>query len=434
MKQFSPLGKGPRIAVALSGGGDSMALAFLLQEWAKTQKGRVVALIVDHRLRPESATEAKQVAAWMKKAGIAHHILSDPNAAPSSNLQNYARELRYRLMTEWCQKNHFRYLATGHTYDDQVETFLLRLQRGSGVDGLAAMPAATMRNGVRILRPIMGFRREALREYLKNHNRPWIEDPTNEKPEYDRNAVRKLLRINPDAGLSKRFFDTALAMGRARAALEQETNAALSACLTVHKEGYAKINIDKFRCINEEIALRALRNALACLGGNATTPRFEKLHPLYRGIMDGTLEKPRTLWGCTLIPRKGDALLILRERARIPARTLLTLNTPILWDERFTVTWRRSRRVAMPYFISPLTPAEWQALRRKYSALENPFKPGAILHTLPALKTLSPRGIETILGVPHIHWYGDKELKNHVCVEFTPVFALIATPFTYWNA
>lgn len=432
MAQFASFTLKPKVAVALSGGGDSMALVFFLKEWVEEQEGSLTTLTVDHRLRPESTIEAKQVAGWMKKAGIKHHILADPASSPTSNVQEYARELRYRLMTEWCQKHRVSFLCTGHTYDDQVETFLLRLQRGSGVDGLAAMPASTQRNGIHILRPIMGFRRDELRNYLKSQNLPWLEDPSNEK-DYDRNAVRKLLRVRANADLSKRFFDTALAMGRARAALEQETNDAFSECADIQPEGYGMLKTKEYNTLPEEIALRLLRNMLSALGGNATTPRFEKLHSLHCSIRDGLLQKPRTLWGCTLVPHENSSIVILREYTRISEHTSLLFDKPVLWDNRFKIVCQ-NQRSRHHYFLSPLSPKDWRALKKEQPALKNPFRPQAILHTLPVLKALSPEGIETILGIPHINWYREKTLRECIYFEFSPAFSLTAAPFNYWNA
>ena len=127
------------IAVAVSGGGDSMALCLLLKEWCTTQGVNLTALTVDHGLRVDSRTEAEQVSRWMMEASISHHILSWAGEKPTTNIQDEARKARYQLMGKWCAQNNIAHLCLAHHQDDQAETFLLRLFRGSGVDGLCAM-------------------------------------------------------------------------------------------------------------------------------------------------------------------------------------------------------------------------------------------------------------------------------------------------------
>ena len=126
--------------VAVSGGGDSLALMHLLARWARTRRLTApVVLTVDHGLRKTSAGDARQVAAWAKKAGLKAHVLVWRGKKPKSGIEALAREARYRLMGTWMTKQGINTLFVGHTEDDQAETFLLRLARGSGLDGLAAM-------------------------------------------------------------------------------------------------------------------------------------------------------------------------------------------------------------------------------------------------------------------------------------------------------
>src|SRR5579863_9177854 len=140
LDRLGPFERRPLIAVAVSGGADSMALALLADAWAKARRGRAVALTVDHRLRAESTAEARQVARWLRRHGIAHEILTWTAPRPRSGVQAAARAARYALLEDWCLRAHCLHLLTAHHRRDQVETFWLRLTRGSGLDGLAAMP------------------------------------------------------------------------------------------------------------------------------------------------------------------------------------------------------------------------------------------------------------------------------------------------------
>ncbi|MBM4438672.1 MAG: tRNA lysidine(34) synthetase TilS, partial [Actinobacteria bacterium] len=137
MRNLAP---GTRVAVAVSGGADSLALTLLADEWARRTGRSIAALTVDHGLRPDSAAEASQVGAWLAAARIRHEVLRWEGQKPRSGIHAAAREARYRMLTSWCRENDVRDLLLAHHRDDQSETFLMRLARGSGPDGLAAMP------------------------------------------------------------------------------------------------------------------------------------------------------------------------------------------------------------------------------------------------------------------------------------------------------
>jgi len=139
MASLGPFESAPRIAVAVSGGADSLALALLAADWAAAQGGKAVALTVDHGLRPEAAAEARQVRRWLADCGISHFILAWRGPRSGADVQAAARAARYRLMGEWCARRGILHLLLAHHRDDQAETVLLRLARGSGLEGLAAM-------------------------------------------------------------------------------------------------------------------------------------------------------------------------------------------------------------------------------------------------------------------------------------------------------
>lgn len=165
------LGPDERIGIAVSGGADSMAL---LACAARCWPGQVEGATVDHGLRPEARAEAGMVATWCAGQGIAHRILT-LDAPLTGNLQASAREARYGLLDAWREARGLGWLMTGHQADDQIETMLLRLNRGSGVGGLAAVRA---RRGP-LLRPLLGVRRAALRDYCLAHAIPFVDDPSN---------------------------------------------------------------------------------------------------------------------------------------------------------------------------------------------------------------------------------------------------------------
>src|SRR5262249_20564479 len=165
MKAVGPFELRPHLAVALSGGRDSMALALLVAAWAERRGGRITAITVDHGLRPEAAAEAHQVGRSLRTRGIAHRILRwrPPAGALPGGLQAAARAARYELLCGWCRRHGVLHLALAHQQEDQAETLLLRLARGSGLDGLAAMAPVAERASVRLIRPLLPIARVRLR-------------------------------------------------------------------------------------------------------------------------------------------------------------------------------------------------------------------------------------------------------------------------------
>lgn len=181
-----------RLGVAVSGGPDSLALLLLAHgAWP----GRVRAATVDHRLRPESAGEAAFVGRVCSELGVAHAVLM-PDAPPEGNLQSAARALRYRLLGDWAEAEEVGWIATGHHLDDQAETLLMRLVRGSGLPGLAGVRAAGPLPGtpdLRLIRPLLGWRRADLRGIVAAAGIEPVEDPSNSDPRYDRSRIRGIL-------------------------------------------------------------------------------------------------------------------------------------------------------------------------------------------------------------------------------------------------
>ena len=167
------------IAVGVSGGADSLALVLQAAEELAVFGRKVVALTVDHGLRPTSRMEAEYVAGLMQKHGIEHHILTWTGEKPATGIEEAARQARYALIAEWCNQNEVNVLLTAHHAKDQAETFLMRLQRGSGLEGLCGIREYSVRDGLVILRPLLGVNPESLRNYLRQRNVVWVEDESN---------------------------------------------------------------------------------------------------------------------------------------------------------------------------------------------------------------------------------------------------------------
>lgn len=302
------------IGVAVSGGGDSLALLILLQE-AGLRPLRAVT--VDHGLRPDSAAEAAEVAALCAARGIAHETLVwSGSARPEGNLQDQARNARRSLMAAWAERHGLAAVALGHTEDDQAETFLLRLARGSGVDGLSAMRPLSFGDGIFWVRPLLGVPREALRVFLRARGLTWFEDPSNDNPRFDRVRMRAALPELAALGLdARRLATTAAALGRARDALEQATADLASCTLEEGRAGDLILDRRPLAAAPEELRLRLLADALAWVSGARYRPRLESLVSLLAAIERSDFGG-LTLHGCILRPHRGR-IAIRREPARV---------------------------------------------------------------------------------------------------------------------
>jgi tRNA(Ile)-lysidine synthase len=336
MTALGPFERGTRIAVAVSGGADSMALLLLAQEWAAARHGHIAALTVDHGLRPESADEAKRVAQWAAELDVAHRTLCWTGDKPTGDIQAAARAARYRLLEEWCGEAGVFHLLLAHHRDDQAETFLLRLARGSGLDGLAAIAPLVERPSCRLLRPLLAMPRARLAATLAARCQAWLEDPSNRNTKFARVRLRRDGAILARAGLSAaRLAATARRLARARQALELPTARLLARAAMPDPGGFLRLDPAPLIAAPEEVGLRALAAMLTAVGGGDYPPRLERLERLYREIAAG-LKRGRTLGGCRIVPHRG-ALLVCREAAGLAASVSVRPGTTVNWDGRFSL-------------------------------------------------------------------------------------------------
>jgi tRNA(Ile)-lysidine synthase len=334
MAPFAPFEPRPHLAVGVSGGADSLALALLSDRWARERGGQITALTVDHRLRAESADEARQVAAWLAARGIAHRILAWDGPHPRRGLPAAARAARYRLLEAWCAGAGVLHLLVAHHRNDQAETLLLRLARGSGLFGLAGMPALAEHAGCRLLRPLLSVGRARLVATLQAAGQTWIEDPSNRDPRYARARLRQALAAFPEPGLdAQRLADTAARLARSRMAVEASVARLLACAAMVHPAGFVRLDAAAWRSATEETGLRALAAVIGMVGGAEYPPRSQQVAALYRAIGEG-LHGGRTLGGCRILPRRGG-LLICREPVALAADVAAPPGGTTSWDGRF---------------------------------------------------------------------------------------------------
>lgn len=317
------------LGVAVSGGGDSVALLLLLHRAGYDLQ----AATVNHQLRPEAASEAENVARLCASIGVPHVVLKWESAGYKGNLQKAAREARHRLLAAWARAGGLQHIVLGHTLDDQAETVLMRLARGSGVDGLAGMAARRCENGLCWHRPLLAVRREALREYLRENQVGWVDDPGNEDSRFDRVKARQALKALAPLGLSApRLGETADHMRRARAALEADTLTLAESCAAISPGGEVALAKPRFSAAPAEIRLRLLSAALVWVAGAAYRPRFSALEALMAAAL-GSETCRNTLHGC-VIDTGPDNVVINREPAATPPPAPVTP----CWDGRWEIS------------------------------------------------------------------------------------------------
>ncbi|NUY39346.1 tRNA lysidine(34) synthetase TilS [Wolbachia endosymbiont of Litomosoides brasiliensis] len=330
-----------KVAVAVSGGIDSIALLHLIISWAKKRQCLLpIALAVNHGLRPESQEEVEFVVNYAKELGAKESfILNWEKQNIKGNIQSQARKARYELLTKWCKNNNVKHLFTAHHKDDQAETFLLRLERGSGLDGLSSMDYKSSLNGVCILRPLLSFSRSRIKKYADFYQLKWVEDRSNQDLKYRRTLYRNLLKVSDDREiLTERICLTTLHMKRAMKALIYYTCLAFNDCVNIHDLGYIEIKLSEFYKLPEEISLRLLLYSIMVISNKRYKPRYNSLIAIFNKVLRKDNDVHCTLSECK-IRKCGESILIIRESSKIQEISVsLPLNGPIEWDNRFSCT------------------------------------------------------------------------------------------------
>lgn len=369
------------VTVAVSGGGDSMALMHLAAEWAAARGIGCHVVTIDHGLRPESAAEAEFVAKAAADIGLPHKTTVWSDWDGQGNLQDQARQARYRLIDE--ARGSSQLVLMGHTLEDQAETFLMRLKRGSGVDGLAGIPncrfvaSEAQDGGYWVLRPLLAIARQTLRDYLVEKRLHWVEDPSNQDPNYERIQMRRLMGDIGAAGLTASVLaETAARMGQAKKVLDQ-AQARLVKSLTEEQHGDISIDLGKLANEPAELSDRLVAAALCWVASSPYRPRYAALQRCLDAVHEGAAQ---SLHGCVLYRSKGW-LRITREYQAVANLTIPATHHAV-WDSRWTLDVSQPMADRLKgWTIKPLGAKAAQAVRPQLSA-EVPFRS---LKSYPAL-------------------------------------------------
>jgi len=301
-------------AVAVSGGADSLTLAFLSKCYALKNNIKVKCFVVDHKLRKESTAEAKLVIKTLKKIDVNGKILTWTGKKPSKNIQSISRDKRYSLLVKECKKNNIKQILIGHHLDDLFENFLIRILRGSGLNGLISLNKKTIyKDGdTEILRPLLNLEKKDLTYLSKKIFNFFIKDPSNNNENFKRIRIRNLLNFLEDEGLDKKKFlltinnlkdsDKSIKFYLAKNIRENTT-------YSIKKNTF--ILNQNFFDQSHEVIFRSLTKVIQILGKKYYPVRGKSINMLIKGINARSFSKV-TLGGC-FIDRVNETILISKE-------------------------------------------------------------------------------------------------------------------------
>ncbi len=402
MAPLGPFEPAPRLAAAVSGGADSLALALLAQQWAVARGGSVLGLVLDHGLRAAAAAEAaltRQRLAGLGVQCVTRHLGLDGGPGLAAR----ARAARYDALADLCRQHGIVHLLLGHHAADQAETVVIRSLAHSRAAGLAGMAALREEKSVRLLRPLLGLPPARLRATLRSAGLGWVEDPSNQDTGALRPRLRALRRDHAGDGAATRALAAAAAVaGRTRQAEERRIAAALARAATLRPEGFAVLRPGP-------LDPAVLASVIQMVAGARLPPSPDRVAALARD------PRPATLAGTRLLPagRLGPGLMVVREEVAMADEVAAAQDAE--WDGRFRLV-KRGPSLPPDFRLGALG---GEAARvRRHSAL-----PDAVLRTLPALR----RGGE-LVAVPHIA-YPDVGRCASLRLTFAPPRPAAGAPF-----
>ncbi len=380
------------IGVAVSGGSDSLATLFLTAQWCRDLGIDCRAVVIDHALRDQSSAEAKWVVQTAKDLGVPCSVMVWSHDGVSSNIQAQARTARYQLIDAW--RGEIKHVVTGHTYDDQVETVLLRLKRGSGVDGLSGMSNHRDMQGENrdwnLLRPNLTVERSVLRDYLNQQGQTWIDDPSNDNEAFDRVQMRRLIPQLHDYGITSQIIvKTADRMRRAQHALDHYTRELAKTSVSIE---YGDVIVDPhiFQTAPDDIQFRLLAQAISWVGSNTYKPRFSALETARQVVEHG---KAVNVAGTVVFQHKGN-LRVTREYEAIKS-----LEAHSHFDKRWSIACGPTEviRALGPEMAVTLDKSTRKLIPHRTLIVQPAIFEGNELKSVPSLEPTSQKGA-TICG------------------------------------
>lgn len=300
-----------RIAVGVSGGADSLSCILMLHE--QNPSYQFIALTVDHGLRPTSRQEAEYVASIMQQNGIEHHILEWKGRKPKTGIEEKARQARYNLMYDWCCRQQVKYLVLAHHLYDQAETFLMRLERGSGAYGLSSMQEVTPFKDIYLLRPLLKIRPEELKSYLNQKGLTWVEDESNQCTDFLRVRMRKFLpELEQKSGITPERLSLAIEnIQQTRNFIAAVVAEKITAKVHFWSSVACSFDYQEFLSWHDELKFYVLRELIQRLGRQDYTPDSSSLKMQLQRLVAG--ESSSFTLGHVYIEKSDHRLWLIRE-------------------------------------------------------------------------------------------------------------------------
>ena len=298
--------------VAVSGGPDSLALAALSKAYTYSKKTKFHYVLINHNIRKDSKQEAKKVKNLLKEKKINLKIFENKKKI-IRNIQAEARIIRYEILTNYCRKNKIKTLLTGHNLEDQVETFFIRLSRGSGLKGLSAMkPLNQIDNKVSLYRPLLDIKKKFLIKISKNVFGKYFKDPSNKNVKYLRTKIRNLKKPLENSGIRyEQIFKSIRNLSLSKATLDGYLNKIFKELInTTNKEIF--INFKKYKDLNNDIKMAIINESIKQLKKNYYDLRSKKVENLIKNLNKRDFKKS-TLGGCIFF-KKGENLCLKVEK------------------------------------------------------------------------------------------------------------------------
>ena len=301
-----------KYVVAVSGGSDSLALAALTKAYSYHKKTKFHYVLVDHSIRKNSNQEAKQVKSLLKKKNINLKIIINRKKI-TKNIQAEARNIRYEILTNYCKKNRIKIFFTAHNLEDQVETFFIRLSRGSGLKGLSSMKSlSSINKQVSLCRPLLDTKKIFLIKISKSVFGRFFNDPSNKNLKYLRTKIRNLKGPLKKNGIEyEQIFKSIQNLSSSKATLDEYLNKIFKELI---KKSYKEIliNFKQYKELNNETKIALLNESIKQLKKNYYDLRSKKVHNLIKNL-DKRDFKKSTLGGCIFL-KKGENLCLKIEK------------------------------------------------------------------------------------------------------------------------
>lgn len=391
-----------------------MALVLCAKRWTQWRGGHVTALIVDHGLRAASGSEAMQVQQWLHAMQVECVLLTLSMETQTTRIQERAREARYAALMQWCKAHQVLHLLVGHHADDQAETVLFRWLRHSGFAGLAGMSAVKEWRDLRVLRPLLQCSKQDCYDYLQASGQPWIDDPSNDNPDFTRVGLRSFLRTH---AVNQRLSHVADKLATIRMKEEQQIAQLLTRHAVLYP--YGVVQLERWQDVAEDALQVMVARALVTVNGGVEPLRESDVVRLVQWVRSAKASR-RTLHGCVVELVDPGNLLIYQEH---PSSVSVSLTTARLNWDRFTIICEEAHP---DYHGCALGETGWRELRQRmdFPAAIN----RAIATTLPAI-----RHLDEWLCVPHIHYYSDRWVWPKPKMVFNPAKPLAGAPFYAMN-